>query len=244
MQQTNFKDWNLDNLFAKPLAQVPAFAFDEAVTSVFPDMIRRSVPGYGNILQLLGVFAQQYAQPHSKVYDLGCSLGAATLALRHKIPDTCQIIAVDNAEAMVKGCQENMAADLSPVPVEVLLDDVQNVPIENASMVVLNFTLQFLPPPNRVNLLKQIFNGLRPNGLLILSEKVLLTSDIQPNLHLHFKSANGYSNLEIHQKRTAIENVLIPDTIETHLNRLQNIGFTQTELWFRCLNFASFMAIK
>lgn len=233
-----------DNLFAKPLAQVPAFAFDEAVTSVFPDMIRRSVPGYGNILQLLGVFAQRFAQPHTHVYDLGCSLGAATLALRHNIPDSCHIFAIDNAEAMVKGCKANMAADLSPVPVTVLLKDLQKVSIQNASIVVLNFTLQFLPPNERNAVLHRIYQGLHPNGLLILSEKIEVPHALQSDLHLAFKAANGYSNLEIHQKRTAIENVLIPDSIETHLERLEQTGFRQAELWFRCLNFASFFAIK
>ena len=74
-----------DRLFAQPLAQVPDFVFNEDVVRVFPDMIKRSVPGYPTIVENIGVLAGQFAQPHSVLYDLGSSLGAVTQALRRGI---------------------------------------------------------------------------------------------------------------------------------------------------------------
>ena len=115
-------------------------------------------------------------------------------------------------------------------------------------MVILNFTLQFLPPDDRDILINKIYQGLNPGGILVLSEK--LCFDDQPvqtlldELHLNFKRANGYSELEISQKRSALENVMKPDTMPIHERRFQNCGFSHTSLWFQCFNFASMVAIK
>ena len=240
---------NRDQIFASEQEMIVDFAFDERVASVFPDMIRRSVPGYGEIIALLGLFAEQYAQPDSNLYDLGCSLGAATLSLRRRIKTTgCQIIAVDNSEAMVERCRENIAHDLATAPVEVICGDIRKLEIRNASVVVLNFTLQFLPADERLALLEKIYAGMRPGGVLILSEKLRFSDEesqqFQEQLHLAFKRANGYSELEISQKRAALEEVLVPDTLEQHAERLKTAGFSRIEPWFQAFNFASIAAIK
>lgn len=238
-----------DTLFAQPRPHLVDFAFDEQVARVFPDMIRRSVPGYDTIIAMLGVFAHHYVQPHSRVYDLGCSQGAATLALRRHIsaPDV-KIVAVDNAPAMIERCQQNIAADLSPSEVELCCEDIQHTVIENASLVALNFTLQFLPPDQRAGMLARIAQGLNPGGVLVLSEKICFADAEQQSLftdlHHDFKRLNGYSDLEISQKRQAIENVLIPDTLEQHKARLLANGFGTVHCWFQCFNFISLLAIR
>lgn len=238
-----------DAIYATPQEHIVDFAFDERVATVFPDMIRRSVPGYGDIIALLGLFAEQYAKEGSTLYDLGCSLGAATLSLRHRITvPGCRIVAIDNAEAMVERCREHMANDLSPTPVEVICADIRDVAIENASVVVLNFTLQFLSPHERLTLLKNIYNGLLPGGVLVLSEKIRFADEqcqqFEESMHLAFKRANGYSELEISQKRQALENVLIPETLEQHHERLSKTGFSSSATWFQAFNFASLVAFK
>lgn len=238
-----------DAIYATPQEHIVDFAFDERVASVFPDMIRRSVPGYGDIIALLGLFAEQYATEGSALYDLGCSLGGATLSLRRRITaHGCRIIAVDNAEAMVERCRENIATDLSPTPVEVVCADIREVEITNASVVVLNFTLQFLPPEERLALLKKIHHGLQPGGVLVLSEKLRFSNEesqrFEESMHLAFKRANGYSEMEISQKRQALENVLIPETLDAHRERLTEAGFARTETWFQAFNFASIAAFK
>lgn len=238
-----------DAIYATPQEHIVDFAFDERVASVFPDMIRRSVPGYGDIIALLGLFAEQYAKEGSTLYDLGCSLGAATLSLRHRITvPGCRIVAIDNAAAMVERCREHMANDLSPTPVEVICADIRDVAIENASVVVLNFTLQFLSPNERLTLLKNIYNGLLPGGVLVLSEKIRFADEhcqqFEESMHLAFKRANGYSELEISQKRQALENVLIPETLEQHHERLSEAGFSSSATWFQAFNFASLVAFR
>lgn len=238
-----------DTLFANEQAMIVDFAFDEKVAAVFPDMIRRSVPGYGEIITFIGLFAERYALPGSRIYDLGCSLGAATLSMRRRIPhQDCRIVSVDNAEAMVEQCREHVASDSGRIPVEVRCDDVRDVNIENASVVVLNFTLQFLPPEQRLPLLQAIHAGLLPGGVLILSEKMNfandLSQDFHTGMHLAFKRANGYSDLEISHKRSALENVLIPDTFEQHVERLRWAGFSRVERWYQCFNFQSLIAFR
>jgi len=243
------KKTSQDNIFASPLSEIVDFVFDENVVDVFPDMINRSVPGYSTIINLLGIIAQQYAKPNTRLYDLGCSLGAASLSMRHRLTvDDCEIISIDNAQAMIERLDKIVQRDNSKTPVQTVCADIQDVDISNASVVVMNFTLQFIPLPERKEIMSKIYNGLNEGGCLILSEKLAFPdtdeNESQINLHHAFKKSNGYSDLEIAQKRSALENVLIPETQETHLQRLKETGFSQVFPWFQCFNFASFIAIK
>ena len=239
-----------DAIYAAPLNEIIDFHFDERVTEVFADMIQRSVPGYGMIIANIGIMAGRYAQAKSHCYDLGCSLGAVTLAMRQRIVQPeCDIIAVDNSQAMITRGRELLARDTtSTVLVTMLCADLQDIDIANASVVVLNFTLQFIPPTRRLALIKRIYAGLNPGGILILSEKIAFTSPerglFHETLHHDFKRANGYSDLEISQKRTALEKVMIPETLASHQQRLHAAGFDFVDIWFQCFNFAALIAIK
>ncbi|MBC2678617.1 MULTISPECIES: carboxy-S-adenosyl-L-methionine synthase CmoA [Pseudomonas] len=241
-----------DRLFAQPLSQVPDFAFNEDVVRVFPDMIKRSVPGYPTIVENIGVLAAQFAQPNTTLYDLGSSLGAVTQALRrHVRAEGCQVIAIDNSQAMVERCREYLNAQNSMfqelLPVDVIEGDILALDFKPASVIALNFTLQFIPPAQRLELLTRIHQALVPGGALILSEKLRFEDDQQhdllTDLHIAFKRANGYSDLEIAQKRSAIENVMKPDSLEENRDRLLAAGFSKVVPWFQCLNFASMIAL-
>ncbi|QDY42177.1 carboxy-S-adenosyl-L-methionine synthase CmoA [Candidatus Pantoea soli] len=238
-----------DTLFSAPIDKLGDWTFDERVAEVFPDMIQRSVPGYSNIISMIGMLAERFVQPDSKVYDLGCSLGAATLSVRRNIHvPGCQIIAVDNSPAMVERCRRHLDAFRGETPVDVLEADIRDIPIENASLVVLNFTLQFLAPDARLALLQKIAQGLNPGGALVLSEKFSFedaeVGELLFNMHHDFKRANGYSELEISQKRSMLENVMLTDSVEAHKARLKRAGFAHAELWFQCFNFGSLVALK
>jgi len=238
-----------DTLFAEPLLAVKGFRFDEKVADVFTDMIQRSVPGYGTILSMIGDIAERFVQDDSICYDLGCSLGAATLAMRHRIKAKhCRVVGIDNSAAMVSRCRKTIARDSAQVPVEITQQDIQEADINNASMVVLNFTLQFLDPSQRQTLINRIYAGLKPGGILLLSEKIEFTDtdhqQLMTTLYHNFKRANGYSDMEIAQKRTALENVLITDSLDTHRTRLKTAGFASADVWFQCFSFASMIAIK
>ncbi|MEG3128177.1 carboxy-S-adenosyl-L-methionine synthase CmoA [Pantoea cypripedii] len=238
-----------DTLFSAPIDKLGDWTFDERVAEVFPDMIQRSVPGYSNIISMIGMLAERFVQPNSKVYDLGCSLGAATLSVRRNIHvPGCEIIAVDNSPAMVERCRRHIDAFRADTPVQVLEADIRDIHIENASLVVLNFTLQFLEPDARVLLLQKIAQGLNPGGALVLSEKFSFedaeVGELLFNMHHDFKRANGYSELEISQKRSMLENVMLTDSVEAHKARLRQAGFSHAELWFQCFNFGSLVALK
>ena len=235
-----------DRVFARALSDVRAFEFNETVANVFQDMISRSVPGYALLLQMIGLYADIFIQPGSRIFDLGCSLGEATLVIADRAKDNdCEIIAVDNSAAMISKCEQ---LPLSPQSIEWRCEDIRQTDISNASMVVLNLTLQFLPPEERPALLQQIFQGLNPGGVLVLSEKVVF-DDASENermvqLYQGFKKTMGYSDLEISQKRNALENVLIPDSEQQHFRRLDDAGFDEIYQCFRSFNFISYLAIK
>ncbi len=241
-----------DTLYATEQIDIAGFRFDNSVVDVFPDMIKRSVPGYATIISMTGTMAEHYVQPGSRCYDLGCSLGASTIAIRNgidglKVPD-CQIVAVDNSPDMIRQCRQVLSQTEGKTPVTLLCDDIRNINIENASLVVLNFTLQFVPLAQRDPLIEKISAGLRPGGALVLSEKISFEhrqhDQLMQEMHHDFKRANGYSDLEISQKRSALEEILVPETPAAHRQRLTAAGFSSVDLWFQCFNFASFVAIK
>ena len=238
-----------DKLYSKPLDKIEDFKFDENVAGVFDDMIHRSVPGYDTIISMIGVLAERYVQRGTHFYDLGCSLATVTHTVRSHLPhQDCRMIAVDNSPAMVERCKKRLTPDPSLAPVELHCSDVREINIDNASFVVLNFVLQFLSPEERFSVLEKIYQGLNPGGVFVLSEKITFGNDdeerFQIDMHHEFKKLNGYSELEISQKRTALDNILIPDSQTLHNQRLLEIGFREVYTWFQCFNFVSIVAFK
>lgn len=238
-----------DLIFSNKQSKIKDFAFDAQVVEVFPDMISRSVPGYNTIIETIAQLSEKYVTNNTNIYDLGCSLGAATLAMRKAITaKNCQIIGVDNSPAMVERCKMHINAFKGETPADIFEGNIVDYPIENASMVVLNFTLQFIEPSLREKVINNIANGLKTGGALVLSEKLStdddVCQDLLVDLHHNFKRANGYSDLEIAQKRTALEKVMLTDTVSTQMERLKNAGFTHVTPWFQCFNFYSLVAIK
>ncbi len=238
-----------DALYASPLDQIVNFRFDDQVVGVFSDMINRSVPGYSTVIKSMGILAGRYAQPDSRCYDLGCSLGAVTLAMHQQIRQpNCTLVAVDNSPAMIKRCREHIDVASDGQGIDLICADIRDIEIDSASVVAMNFTLQFVPGQERLALLQKIWQGLKPGGILLLSEKIAFEEPeidrLQIEWHHDFKRANGYSELEISQKRTALEKVMIPDSLETHRNRLRAAGFSTVHPWFQCFNFASLLAFK
>jgi tRNA (cmo5U34)-methyltransferase len=238
-----------DQLYADPKQVVPDFVFDERVAQVFPDMINRSVPGYATIINMIGSLASRSVSRGSNCYDLGCSLGAASMAVCSSIAhQDYALIAVDNAMPMLQQASKLFSQEQQQSPIQLVCSDVRDVAIERASMIILNFTLQFIPTEDRQGFIAKLYDGMLENGVLILSEKIALSNPTSQalftDMHHSFKKAQGYSDLEISQKRSALERVLIPETLERHKVRLLKVGFTTVEVWFQCFNFVSLLAIK
>jgi tRNA (cmo5U34)-methyltransferase len=234
-----------DQVFAKPLSDVRAFEFNENVARVFQDMISRSVPGYELLLRMIGLYASVFVQDRSNIYDFGCSLGEVSRIVEEQTRQLdCNIIAVDNSPSMISKCRQQGESR----NIQWICDDIQNIEISNASMVAMNLTLLFIERDERQSLLNSIAQGLNPGGVLVLSEKVLLDEGLENErmvqLHQAFKKTQGYSDLEISQKRTALENVLVSDQQSIHYQRLKEAGFSEIYMCFRCFNFVSYLAIK
>ena len=238
----------VDTLFSHPMGAVEGFTFDSSVAAVFPDMIQRSVPGYSTVVAISGVLAQRFSQPATRLYDLGCSLGATSFSMAKSAAADCELIAVDNSAAMLDQLSTTLSQQTLPTAITLVNDDINAVTIDNASVVALNYTLQFISVEQRASLLSKIQQGMVSGGVLLLSEKIQFNdasvNDLFVDLHHDFKRANGYSELEISQKREAIENILVPESLSMHRQRLIDCGFSRVEVWFQCFNFASLVAFK
>ena len=194
-----------DTIYKNYKQQLADFKFDESVANVFSDMLHRSIPGYDLVLSMIQILTGMYAGENYNYYDLGCSLGAASIAMGKSLRKRHgRIISVDNSEAMIKRCRKNISNAALNVPVNIICDDLQNVLIENAKVVVMNFTLQFIDKDKRAETIKKIYEGLSNGGIFILSEKITFSHQTDKKLnesfYVNFKKFNGYSNLEISQK--------------------------------------------
>ncbi len=237
-----------DNVYSEPLEKIVDFRFDEKVASIFEDMLRRSIPGYAASITAIGFLAKRFFKEGTNCYDLGSSLGAASLSMQKSLEGKRgKIIAVDNSPAMIERSKEFLSAP-STMEIELKCEDISEIEIKNASVVVLNYTLQFIPFERRENLLRKIFNGMIDGGILIISEKIKFSDgeeqQLMTDLYYDFKEFNGYSKLEISQKREALENVLIPETLDEHKLRIEKIGFSKFYLWYKYFTFVSYFAIK
>lgn len=237
---------NEDTLYIDEKAGDEPFRFDASVARVFPDMLQRSIPGYAASIEAIGSLAARHVRPGTNCYDLGCSLGAASLAMHQgSRSEDVRIIAVDNSQAMIDRCREVTAGCDN---IEVQLADIRDCEIVNASMVVMNYTLQFVDPGARDALIARIFEGLVAGGIFVLSEKVVDDDEqmeaLLVELHHEHKRRNHYSELEISRKRAALENVLVPETVAAHRARLAGAGFAHCAVWLRYFNFVSIVAIR
>ena len=238
-----------DKIFSKKNKKIDPFEFNAEVAGVFKDMLHRSIPSYPSTIETIESLTQQYIQPGSNCYDLGCSLGAATLAIEKGINvKGCKIFAVDNSQPMINKCQSNINNEVTHVPIEIINDDILNIDINNASVVIMNYTLQFIDKNKRQLMIDKIYSGLRKGGLFLLSEKITNENEIIRDqlikLHHDFKYKNSYSRFEINQKKAALEEVLVCDDSPTHYSRFKKAGFINFGLWMQHFNFVSYIAIK
>jgi len=244
VSKINSRENARDRVFARPWSEVQAFEFDDEVARVFDDMIGRSVPGYDLLLRLIALHGDVFAQPGSRIYDLGCSTGLASRILARQTRGRARVIAVDNSPAMIEQCRQRHAS----LDIDWCCADILDTGIEDASLVVLNLTLQFIRPEQRLALLQGIYRGLRPGGALVLTEKIRhddpALQQRMTELYQAFKKTQGYSDLEISQKRSALERVLVPDTEAEHIERLREAGFQTVDECFRGLLFVSWLAVK
>jgi tRNA (cmo5U34)-methyltransferase len=223
------------------------FVFDDKVANVFENMLARSVPFYGAVNEMTAGIVNSIVREGERIYDLGCSLGTTLLQVESGLkPKSVELIGVDNSVAMLEKAKEKAAHSGSKCHFEE--GDITAIELKPSACVIMNYTLQFLRPILREDFLRKIFDSLRPGGALLLSEKVILHDPLLNrkfiDYYTSFKSEQGYSQMEISKKREALENVLIPFSIEENLTLLKRAGFAHVDSYFQWFNFCSFIAVK
>lgn len=238
-----------DELFVESKKELADFDFGEQTAEVFDDMLDRSIPQYRELQRMFGEIAREFAVDNTNIYDLGCSTGITLRTLCGSVDKDVRFIGIDYSEAMLKRARDDFHARGIQRPVEFRCADLnQGVRIENASVVVLNLTLQFVRPLYRDSLIRSINAGLNDNGCLILVEKVLGNDSLFNRMFIRFyydmKKRNGYSETEIAQKREALENVLVPYRVDENIELLRKNGFNHIDIFHKWYNFCGFLGVK
>jgi tRNA (cmo5U34)-methyltransferase len=233
-----------DKVFTKPIKK--QFEFDEEVAAVFDDMLQRSVPFYSESQKITEFFALKKLQEGGRAYDLGCSTATLLINLQRKLHNKATLIGLDNSHAMLERAQKKCEA--FGADIELYNADILKYEYEMADVFISNYTLQFIRPLVREELVKKIASSLVKEGIFLFSEKVIshhakLNKDLI-ECYYDFKKTQGYSEYEIMQKREALENVLVPYSEEENITMAKNAGFSHCEVIFRWANFATFIAIK
>ena len=232
-----------DNVFNKPIQK--QFEFDEEVANVFDDMLNRSVPFYKENLNLQINILKNFLKPNDKIVDLGSSTGTFLIELDKKIKNL-NLIGIDNSPAMVK--KANLKAKAFGSNAKFIEADFLKYDFSNSNAIIANYTIQFVRPLKREKLIQKIYNSLVKNGIFLMSEKLITENKklnkIMIDIYYDFKKKMGYSEYEIARKREALENVLIPYTMQENIEMLKNAGFKDVEVIFRWNNFATFIAFK
>jgi tRNA (cmo5U34)-methyltransferase len=238
-----------DEVFKEAFTKPSDFKFTSKVAGVFDDMVNRSVPYYEEMQRMIAELGADNFQNDTNVYDLGCSTGATLIHMDHTIPEHIRFIGIDDSPDMLQKCKEKLKEAGCTRSVDLQVADLNGtVEISNASIVVLCLTLQFVRPIYREKLLKSIYNGLVPGGVAIIVEKIL-GEDSSFNrdfikYYYDMKRRHHYSEMEIAQKREALENVLIPYKLSENILLLREAGFSHCEIFFKWYNFSGFIAKK
>jgi tRNA (cmo5U34)-methyltransferase len=239
----------VDRLFADPRPRVDDFQFNASTAAVFDDMVSRSVPFYGEIQRIVGELAGDFGVAGSNLYDLGCSTGTTLEALDPVVDPDVHFIGIDNSDDMLDQARSKLAGMEGRRKLDLVNGDLnRGVDVDNASVVTMVLTLQFVRPLNRERLIRRVFAGLRKDGALILTEKITSPHTMLNRLFIKnyydYKKRMGYSQVEIAQKREALENILIPYRYEENEALLKEVGFTQVDEVFRWYNFCCMVAVK
>ena len=243
------KNNDKDKLFNTKREKVEDFNFGKETAEVFDNMLERSIPLYYEQQEMIGEITGEFAQEGTNVYDLGCSTGITLSTITKKINKKVNIVGIDYSTDMLKKCKEKLHGSEYEKNLKLICADLnQAILIHNASVVVLNLTLQFVRPLNRENLIKCIYEGLVDKGCLILVEKILGNNSIFNRvfikLYYDMKKRQGYTEMEIAQKREALENVLIPYRLNENIELLKRNGFKHLDVFFKWYNFCGILAIK
>ena len=239
----------VDRVFAEPVRRASDFKFDGRTASVFDDMLGRSVPFYDEIQRMTCELAADFAVPGTNLYDLGCSTGTTLAALEPYVDPTVRFVGVDSSPEMLTKARQKLDGIPSTRQRDLVQADLHELrDVENASVVVLTLTLQFVRPLHRERLIRTVFEGTTDQGCLILVEKLTESDTLFNRLFIKYyydmKRRHGYSELEISQKREALENVLIPYHLEENRDLLLGAGYTKFQMFFRWYNFAGMIAVK
>lgn len=233
-----------DKVFSKPIEK--QFEFDEQIAAVFDDMLKRSVPFYDEAMQLTKRFAIAYLKENGRLYDLGCSTASTLLGIERDLSVDAELVGIDNSPSMLEQARRKAGAFGSSIRLEEA--DIMSYDYEEADVFISNYTLQFIRPLVREELLKRIYEAMREGGAFIFSEKVVCEDKRLDKLlidsYYDFKKTQGYSEYEIMQKREALENVLIPYSVAENRAMALRCGFSHFETLFRWGNFATFIALK
>ena len=225
------------------------WAFDETVTSVFTDMLARSIPQYGVMRRSVFDLGLSLVQPGSVIVDLGCSRGDGLAPFVQTLGDRNRYLGVELSRPMLAAARQRFRDDVERGIVTISELDLRNdYPECKAGLTLCVLSLQFTPIEHRQRILHDAYRNTIPGGAFLLVEKILgATADLNARmvgLYHDYKREAGYTAEEVERKKLALEGVLVPITARWNEEFLRDAGFAEVDCFWRWMNFAGWVALK
>lgn len=217
----------------------------DGIEDSFDSHISKSVPLYLTAHELAVEASDFFIRDRSIVYDIGCSTGTFLNKLWARKKDKSpRLVGIDTVESMIQHA-ENNRADPS---ISFLCASVYEVDFDPSSMITSFYTIQFIPPSIRQDVINRVYNSLEWGGAFLFFEKVRAPDarfqDISSQLYTEFKMRNGYAADEILQKQMSLKSVLEPFSSQGNLELLKRAGFVDIMPIFRYVFFEGLLCIK
>jgi len=222
-----------------------SWKFSGDVSKNFEEHIKRSVPYYQDGHKLIESLSDFFVKDDSLIYELGSSTGKLSfnLAKRHELKGAW-FKAIEIEEDMVKEAKKRYKSK----NLEFICDDVITLDYEKADMFISYYTVQFIHPKFRQDLIDRVYESLNWGGAFVMFEKVRANDarfqDIITTLYSDFKLENGFSADEIIAKQRSLKGVLEPFSSNANVDMLKRAGFVDIITVFKYLNFEGILAIK
>lgn len=223
--------------------------FNKEVACCFDNMLKRSIPDYDNMRQLVFNVGRNYVKVGHWIIDIGCSNGNAIEPFVRRYGDDLSYFLCDVSEPMLNECKEKYGYIEGHNEFRVENYDIKNgMPDIKACLILSILTLQFTPIEYRQKIIQSIYNQLNNGGAFILVEKVLGNTyqldSMMVDEYYKIKADNAYTQEQIQNKRKSLEGILVPITANWNEDLLSKAGFRQIDCFWRFLNFAGWIAIK
>jgi tRNA (cmo5U34)-methyltransferase len=222
-----------------------AWSFGGKVPNKFESHIAKSVPLYLEGHQIIVRLSDYFLKEESVCYDIGCSTGNLLNKIsQHTNKKKIKLYGIEKEKSMYKYA----SSKIKEKNIKFINKDFRSIATKKSDLIISYYTLQFINPSIRQNILTKIFKTLNWGGAFIMFEKIrgndARFDNMLNSLYLDFKEDNKLSVKDILLKSKSLRGVLEPFSDSGNLGLIKRAGFKDVQTIMQSLCFKGYLCIK